>query len=420
VVQTSRATPARRSWSALVGALPPPGRTRRFAVATLVNTIGNGMFMTGAAVFFTRSVGLSAAQVGTGLTIAGLVGLLAGVPAGRMADRRGARGVAVALLVLEGTCAACFALVHSFAAFVVVAAGASLGDGASSAARGALIAGVVPPDEVVRTRAVLRSVTNFGISLGAVAAGFALHADTRAGYVALVLGDCATFLLTAALIWRLGRIEPHPVPEDAIPKAALRDRPYLSITAINGVLCFHYEILVLAMPLWVVSHTAAPRWLVAPLLLVNTVMIVLFQVRASRGSETVGGAARALRRGSVLLLASCAIYAAASAPHAVAAAVVLLVAAVFVHTLGELVHAGGSWGLSFGLAPLHAQGEYQGVFTLGMSGARALSPVILTLLCITWGVPGWFVLGAVFLAMGALIGPVATWAQRGRPAAALR
>jgi hypothetical protein len=48
--------------------------------------------MTGSAVFVTRSVGLSAAQVGLGLTIAGAVGLGAGVPAGRAADRRGARG----------------------------------------------------------------------------------------------------------------------------------------------------------------------------------------------------------------------------------------------------------------------------------------------------------------------------------------
>jgi hypothetical protein len=173
-------------------------------------------------------------------------------------------------------------------------------------------------------------------------------------------------------------------------------------------------VLVLAMPLWVVSHTSAPRWLVSPLLLVNTVMIVLLQVRASRGSESVPGATHAMRRASVVLLASCGIYAAASAPHAVALAVVVLVAAVFVHTIGELRHAGGSWGLSFLLAPLHAQGEYQGVFGIGMQAARGLSPAVLTLLCITWGVPGWLVLGGIFAVMGALIGPAAQWAERTR------
>jgi hypothetical protein len=50
-----------------------------------------------------------------------------------------------------------------------------------------------------------------------------------------------------------------------------------------------------------------------------------------------------------------------------------------------------------------------------MSGARALSPVILTLLCITWGLPGWLLLGAIFASMGLLIGPAARWAQRTRP-----
>ena len=61
------------------------------AVATFVNTIGNGMYMTVMVMYFTRSVGLPASQVGLGLTIAGLFGLAAGVPVGHLADRRRAR-----------------------------------------------------------------------------------------------------------------------------------------------------------------------------------------------------------------------------------------------------------------------------------------------------------------------------------------
>jgi hypothetical protein len=175
------------------------------------------------------------------------------------------------------------------------------------------------------------------------------------------------------------------------------------------------EVLLLAAPLWIVAWTAAPRWLVAALLIVNTLLVVLLQVRASRGSETIRGATRAMQRSSVLLLACCAIYAVASVPDGAALAVAILVAAVIVHTVGELVNAAGSWGLSFGLAPSHMQGEYQGVFQLGLGGARAAAPVVLTLLCIRWGVPGWLVLGGIFAAMGALVGPAARWAQRTRP-----
>ncbi|MDP9393295.1 MAG: hypothetical protein M3Q27_03090 [Actinomycetota bacterium] len=46
-----------------------------------------------------------------------------------------------------------------------------------------------------------------------------------------------------------------------------------------------------------------------------------------------------------------------------------------------------------------------------------LAPLVLTTLCIAWGTPGWLVLGALFLASGAAMGPVARWAERTRPTA---
>ena len=60
---------------------------------------------------------------------------------------------------------------------------------AQRGARGAVIAGAIPADQRVRTRAYLRATTNVGISVGAVLAGFAIAADTRAGYSALILAD---------------------------------------------------------------------------------------------------------------------------------------------------------------------------------------------------------------------------------------
>jgi predicted MFS family arabinose efflux permease len=53
----------------------------------LLFALGEGTFMTGSAVFFTQIVGLSAAQVGLGLTIAGVAAFIAALPAGKMVDR---------------------------------------------------------------------------------------------------------------------------------------------------------------------------------------------------------------------------------------------------------------------------------------------------------------------------------------------
>ena len=68
-----------------------------------------------------------------------------------------------------------------------------------------------------------------------------------------------------------------------------------SCRSCNGVLTSNQVLLNVVVPLWLVERTDAPHTLLAWLFGTNTVMAVLLQVRASRGSETVPGALRAVR-----------------------------------------------------------------------------------------------------------------------------
>ena len=78
------------STAALVrGFRPPSALAGRLATQSLLFALGEGTFMTGSAVFFTQVVGLSAAQVGLGLTIAGVAAFIAALPAGKLVDRYG-------------------------------------------------------------------------------------------------------------------------------------------------------------------------------------------------------------------------------------------------------------------------------------------------------------------------------------------
>ena len=96
----------------------PLGRIR---TGTLLSAIGNGAWYTSWALFLTRSVGLSPAQVGLGMTAAGGVGLLAATPLGWLADRLGAREVYGALLLVQGAASLAYLGVRGPAAFVAVA-----------------------------------------------------------------------------------------------------------------------------------------------------------------------------------------------------------------------------------------------------------------------------------------------------------
>jgi MFS family permease len=96
-----------------------------------------------------------------------------------------------------------------------------------------------------------------------------------------------------------------------------------------------------------------------------------------------------------------------SAPVAVA----LLLVATLVHVSGELLQSAGGWAVSFGLAPEDRQGEYQGLFSTGFAATSMLAPAVLTALCVTWGWPGWLVLGAVFVTAGVGMVPLVRRAE---------
>ena len=78
----------------VVGLAGPTPLIRRLSVQSVLSAFGDGVFLTGSAVFFTQIVGLSAAQVGLGLSSAGVATFLLAVPLGQLAERFGATGPA--------------------------------------------------------------------------------------------------------------------------------------------------------------------------------------------------------------------------------------------------------------------------------------------------------------------------------------
>src|SRR5690606_20188041 len=108
----------------------------------------------------------------------------------------------------------------------------------------------------------------------------------------------------------------------------------------------------------------------------NCAAVVLFQVRASRGTDDTAGASRSLARSGVVIGAACVLYALGAGPSAPVAAVVVLVLAAAVHVIGELWQAAGGFGISYSLAPEGHHGQYQGVFGMGMDISRMVAPVL--------------------------------------------
>ncbi|MEU4638468.1 MFS transporter [Micromonospora chalcea] len=410
-----------------VSPLPPPGPLRTLAYATLVNTVGAGLWLAGGALYLTRDVGLSATSVGAGLTVAGLVGLTASVPLGALADRSDPRTLRAVLQVGQAVAALAYLLVGSFPAFLAVAVPEALLATGNLAVRAALVAAVGGPDGRVHAFATLRAVANLGITVGTALAGIALAVDTHRAYQVLVVGNAATYLLSAALLLRLPpqpaadarrATAARPAPDaETTPGAMttgggtrrgpgarrrggpLRDGRFLAVSGASAVLSTHVTVLVLVVPLWTVDRAGAPPPVVSAVLLANTVLTVLLAVRLSRGAERAAPAARKLRRAGLVLAAATPLYA-VTGVLPVLPAVVLLLVATAVWTVGDLWHGAAGAGLAYDLAPPGAIGAYQGADGLLAGLAQALGRGLLTLLVLGGGPVGWLVLGGIFAAAG--------------------
>ncbi|MFG2651363.1 MFS transporter [Streptomyces sp. NPDC048436] len=385
---------------------------RVLILASFVNRVGNGLFNSASALYFTLVVRLPAAQVGLALTVAGLIGLLAGIPGGHLADRRGPRTIMMLALAVQTAAMSALVFVESWAALAVVATIDQLAASAAGAAWGALVvrAGTAQP---ALFRAKLRTYVNLGVILGTVGAGLAVAANTRTAYVVLIVGNAASFALCALLLFLLPHYRSLPPPSRQRRWIALTDRPFVTFTALFGAMGLQYPVVSLLLPIWISQHTDAPRWTVAAVAAMNAAVCVLLQTRIGSRIETPRDGGRAFRTAGLLFLVSCPLMAlTAHAPMWVAAG--LVVAAICIHSLGEVWESSAGFALGFGLAPDHAQGQYQGLLGLGFSAGQALAPAVLTTLVLGLGTTGWLLLGVFFAAVGAAGPPLERWGMRTR------
>ncbi|MFC0002593.1 MFS transporter [Micromonospora siamensis] len=394
--------------------VPPAGLIRALAVQAMVYAVGSGLFHAGSAVFFTRALGLSAAQVGLGLSVSAGVSLLGTVPLGALTDRYGPQRVWLVGLVLEAALFATYPAVGGFVGFLAVVVALALVDAAGGVARQVYSINALAPADRVTAMAYQRSLLNVGFGLGAVISGLVLAVDTMAAYRGMVWFIATVFLVTAIFVRRLPRL--HEVQRPAEPMSrftVLRDRPFMTVSLLSGLLTAHQTLYLTVMPLWILTHTDAPKALIAGLVLLNTVLIVLLQVRASRGADSAPGAARASRRGALLIALFCLVLPISGVTRG-GLTVVVLVAAATLLILAELIESAGAWGLTATLPPAAQRGAYVGALRLGSQVQFLIAPAGLTALGVTTGGWGWYPMAAIFALVGLAIAPAVAWTGRTR------
>ncbi|MFG1610403.1 MFS transporter [Actinoplanes sp. NPDC049265] len=392
----------------------PEGLGVSVLLRAITSGLGEGIFLAGSIVFFTRYVGLSGAEVSLGLSIGLGASAAFQVPSGMIADRFGGRRTWLVAVIACTGLFALYPLVDDFGGFVTVVVAESLCAGLAGTAAVRYFGDLFADGDRARGSAWIRSARNLGMAGGTVVAGVPLAIDTRPAYLWIVWSYVACLAVEAVLIAvALPRTAEHVRPErrPGLRHTVLADRPFVAAALLNSVFVANGPLLSVITPLWILERTDAEPVVISAVMLVNMGIAVLFQVRASRSAEDLTGAVRVQRQAAVALAVCCVLFALTGWTHA-AVTVAVLVAAVVALTAGELLANAASWGVSYKLAPDARRGEYLSVYSMGGQLSWAAGPLLLTFLVIEHAPVGWVVLGLVFIIAGVASGPVIRHAGR--------
>ena len=254
----------------------------QFIVAVGINSLGNGVFLSILAVYFVRIVGLNPAGLGLWMSAAAATGVLSAACFGWISDRLSPKlifsvlllGQALVMLLLS------FLKIHYLCGAVIIAAGVF--ESGAASARGALVALLVDPSNRVRFRAQVRSVANGMAALGAGIGGIVLAFNTESVYVAAILGDAGTFIVSSILVGLIVTHEvdiektislTHSIASQTTP--AFKNHLFLLVSILSSVLVLCESFLTFGIPLWIASCTTIPLWTLERLQLMLAHLCVL-------------------------------------------------------------------------------------------------------------------------------------------------
>jgi len=408
----------------LNAAIPPSRVARRLAGQSVLFAIGEGTFNTGSAVFFVEVTGLSAAQVGLGLTIGGLVSFAAAYPAGKLVDRYGPKRLWWMGTLASAALFCVWPFLHGMLMYVAMRIVGSLIGQLGQAAWMPYTLDVLPQEDRVRSQAFSYSAINLGFTLGAVLGGVALAFNDISIVRALPWVSAGLGLINAFFIWRLPDAEHDrraaaarstvAALEKAVKDTSaspLRNRGFLAVSFLDGIIGSHQVLLNTVIPLWLVQRTDAPHVLLAWLFGTNTVMCIFLPQVTSRGVRDIPTAVRAIWKSAFFFTLSCVIV--LFTHDTLGGLTIFLVwlghATV---TMSELFNAGGRWAFMSQLFDPERRGEYNGAADLASTLGSVWAPALFTFLAMDLGAGGWLTMAALIVLSAAFTGPAARSAER--------
>ena len=336
------------------------------SAATLINRAGT-MVLPFLVLYLTNELGFSASRAGLALGVYGVGAIIAAPLAGRLSDRIGPMPVMRMSLILSGLLLFVFPLARSFATVLIVTLAWAIVTELFRPANLAIIADIVPVEQLKPAYALSRLAINVGMSIGPAAAGFI--AAKSYSWIFVVDGIttvAAAIVLIITPFHTPHRVAPAEGSGSLINTLVLDDRRmvlFLSALFITGIVFFQIEG---PLPLFLVQDLKLSPAFYGGLFTLNTIMIVFMEVPLNAATAHWPHR-RGLAIGAFLLAAGSGAFGFAGGP-------VVIVLGMMIWTFGEMMLFPQASAYVAEIAPAARGGEYMGAYSLAFSLAFAFAP----------------------------------------------
>jgi MFS family permease len=374
-------------------------------VVLVIDSTVSGIFIPISLLYLSASSGASLLEVGTLLSVAGVVSLPLPLWIGRLVDQVGPKEVILVSQALQAVGFLVYLIAWNRAAVFLAALVASLGQRAFWSSIFTLVSNLSDRDTGDRSRerwfGVIGSLRAAGYGAGALMAGIALSVELPAVTEGVIAAN-ALLLIAAAIVIGAGihRADFHGSAPSAIQsKPSFRllwnDRPYLGLVALNTIFALCNLMLGIALAPFVSRQFPSIGWATGPLLAMNTILQAVLQAPVTRWLR------RLTRKRSLclaaVLWASWAFVTAASSWVPQVWRIPSLTVAVLCYAAAQLVHSPVSNALAADAAPASVRGRYLAVFQYSFAIAGLIAaPMFSALLEVSSATP-WSVLAILAL-----------------------
>lgn len=341
----------------------------------LANALGNGAVMPFTVIYLHSVRGIPLGTSGLVVAAGGLASLAAGLPAGSLVDRVGARAATVGALGVMAVAFAGFPLIREAWHAFLLSALAGAGQGAFRPALLSLIAALAPQPRRHAAFALQRVTANLGIGLGGVTGGLIATTAHPRSFSVLFLANAASFVVFIASL----AFVPSPEQVEAARRGGgyleiMRDRVFARVNLLNAVLMTGGIAQFFVLPVYAKSHGVSERG-IGLIFLANTLLIVVAQLPVAQALE---GRRRmpALALVGVLWGAGWLVVLAGGSWFRGAEAAAVMAFAVAVFGLGECLYGAVLGPLVADLAQPESLGRYLGASSTSNQLAFTAGPAI--------------------------------------------